>query len=665
MIVLIGSLYFPIAVFIVFYSLLMAGSFLKQFPRNNNVNFVLVGNILNVVTPLIGFLWFGGKLLEVTAVGTSILAFLHYGQKPRSFSLPNRIVLILQRFNRYTKFIYLGFLIILMVIPSIILLGAIIYTPPSKQTFNIPMRDGIELATDLYLAPGSLGNSRPVILIRTTYGKGGSLGIGFYGLLYLTQGYHIVVQDCRGTFDSGDKENFLVYNQDYNDGVDTLNWILNQSWCNGKIASVGGSALAINQFFYAGMNPNGLAVQSLAIGSPDLYKTTMFRGGAFGENTVVEWLKGTVQNYDYQLSEVVAHSRKDSSYFNATSLFISEGPNFQKINIPAIHIGGWYDVFQQGTLDGFMGYDDLGMSRAKGKQLLIMGPFTHLSPMSEGYQGELFFPTKSKSFFNLFLDWETKLFDHVLLGTNFDWSQPRVAYYMMGDNTSEDPTVNDYRYASDWPVPYANDSWYFTSSYGLTKGSSSINANYSYLFDPTNPVPSIGGNNLMMDAGPYDQRTIENRNDVLIFETPVLSEKVEVVGQMWANLWIMSNCSNTDFTVKITDVYPDGRSMLLTDGIINSIRRDGMEKDAPSLTPNQPVKVTIDLWSTAYQFDPGHQIRVAISSSNYPRFAINPNSGAPQEVYSYQYLDRNIANNTILVGPTYPSSIILPRPTSD
>jgi putative CocE/NonD family hydrolase len=197
---------------------------------------------------------------------------------------------------------------------------------------------------------------------------------------------------------------------------------------------------------------------------------------------------------------------------------------------------------------------------------------------------------------------------------------------------------------------------------GLSEDSQGyLTANYSFLYDPTNPVPSLGGTNLMISPGPYDQSSIENRSDVLIFETPTLTERIDVVGHMFARLWVMSNCTNTDFTVKLTDVYPDGKSMLISDGIINAIRRDGYDKDAAPLNSVGPIPLTIDLWSTAYQFNIDHKIRIAISSSNYPRFAINPNTGVPQEIYSYQYLDRFIANNTILVGPDYPSSISLPR----
>jgi putative CocE/NonD family hydrolase len=451
-----------------------------------------------------------------------------------------------------------------------------------------------------------------------------------------------------------------MFFNDYLDGVDTLNWILNQSWCNGKIATVGLSALTINSFFIAGMNPDGLVTQSLMVGTPDVYDTA-FQGGALRESMLIGWLKETVDNYDYQITQYREHLKKDN-FYAPVSLFLEDGPNIQNINIPAIHVGGWYDCFQQNTLNGYIGYNTLGQVGARGKQLLIIGPFTHGFP-GEGKHGQVIFPSKSISAFDLYLKWEQKLFSHIFYGREFDWKENRVAYYMMGDMNDSSEGINDYRYANEWPIePYANDSWYLTANMGLSKDSpGSINTNVSFIFDPTNPVPTLGGTNLMIPSGPYDQSSIENRTDVLIFETSRLSEKIEVIGHMFARLWVMSNCTNTDFTVKITDVYPDGKSMLVSDGIINAIKRDGYDKDAAPLNTASPIPLTIDLWSTAYQFNIGHRIRVAISSSNYPRFAINPNTGAPQEIYSYQYLDRFIANNTILIGPDFPSAIILPR----
>jgi putative CocE/NonD family hydrolase len=398
------------------------------------------------------------------------------------------------------------------------------------------------------------------------------------------------------------------------------------------------------------------------ISTPDLYKTSIYQGGAFMESLATGWVKMTSpDNYDYQLEQLIAHPKKDI-FYNSTSLFMEVGPSFKNVSVAAIHIGGWYDCFQQGTLDGYMGYDDLGLSSAKEKQILIMGPFTHGFP-TEGKQGELIFPKKSISSFDLYMEWEQKLLDYALQNSLFDWSGNRVAYYMMGDVDDPLVDVNDYRFAEDWPVPYENDIWYLNVSGNLLKNTLPIySANYSYLFDPRNPVPTLGGTNLLIPAGPYDQRPIENRDDVLIWESQILTTPYEVIGQMSAHLYVKSNCTNTDFTVKISDVYPDGRSMLIGDGIINAIRRSGFNSTAPALNSVEYAEVDIDLWSTAFQFNTGHKIRIAISSSNYPRFAINPNTGAAQQIYSYQYLQKFIANNTIMVGSSYPSYIILPRP---
>ncbi|MHA2335367.1 MAG: CocE/NonD family hydrolase, partial [Candidatus Hodarchaeales archaeon] len=645
-------LYLPIAAFIAFYSLLVSGGYLKKIGEKRNSKYIgIAGSIIYLLSPIIGLSWFitVGDILSVAAIGISIFVFLHYGSSKITLSLVELIEKRQHSFTRIPKAVHIGVFIVVIISSSAVFMGTAIYNPPAIQTVNIQMRDGIKLATDIYLAPGSFGQPRPVILVRTTYGKSGS---GMYTLLYHMQGYHLVVQDTRGTFDSEDHEKFLIHMKDFQDGVDTIEWILEQSWCNGKIATAGASALANTQFPLAGMTPKGLVAQSLMIGTPDMYNTT-YQGGAFREYLAINWITGVApDNYEYQLEHIINHPKKDSIY-NTTSLFMSDGPNFSKVNVSAIHVGGWYDLFQQNTLDGYMGYDDLGLEGARGKQLLIMGPFTHGFPR-EGRTGELIFPTKSISSSDLYLDWERRLFDHALLGMDFDWNSNRVAYYMMGDVDDESvgDTVNNYRYAEDWPVPHNNDRWYLNADRNLVKSSfGSTNVNYSYLYDPRDPVPTLGGTNLILPSGPYDQVSLENRDDILLFETPVLTEKIDVIGRMSAHFFVMSNCSNTDFTVKITDVYPDGRSMLVSDGIIKN-----------QFNSSDPVEVVIDLWSTAYQFNTGHRIRISISSSNYPKYAINPNTGAPQELYSYKYLDRYIANNTILVGPAYPSFIILPNP---
>jgi putative CocE/NonD family hydrolase len=288
-----------------------------------------------------------------------------------------------------------------------------------------------------------------------------------------------------------------------------------------------------------------------------------------------------------------------------------------------------------------------------------MGPWTHGS-IYGGQQGELYYPENSNGF-DLLLDWEGKIFDESLLGIPASWTGARVAYYLMGDVDVASKDWNYWRYAYDWPLDYVDDIWYFTANGGISNNSAGlVNGNFSYLYDPRYPIQNLGGQNQPFDlAGPMDQSPIENRSDVLLFETPVLTETVETVGRIWGNLFVTSNCTDTDFTIKLTDVYPDGRSMLVTDGSLTVRYRYNYTSEVfMSGNQNDIYELLIDCWSTAYSFAPGHKIRVAISSSNYPRFAKNPNTGAP---LARDYLNFNIANNTLLVGPLYNSSIILPR----
>ncbi|MHA1728917.1 MAG: CocE/NonD family hydrolase [Promethearchaeota archaeon] len=670
-IVTIGALNITAAAFIAFYSLLMSGNYIGEIgEKQGKKGFGKVGKIVNIAVPLVGVLLFvnTGEIFGIAGLALSLVAFLYYGLKNSSLSLKNLMEKYsLRLFPKFPKSVKLGIFVLLLIIvsfPVALLIGANIYAMPTAQTYMLEMDDGVNLATDVVFAPGSFGSEKPVVYIQTPYGRGNN----FMSLLYSLQNYHIVTQDIRGTGDSGggNKSDFLLYLKSYKDGAKTLDWILEQSWCNGKIATSGASGLSFPEYFLAGMNPSSnLLAQSIMIGTPCMYKIAIFPG-AFKEEMTNLWLEGTTPNsFEQEMEILLDHTIKDN-FLNSTSLFIPEGPNFKNVNLCAIHVGAWYDVFQQGTLDGYMGYDDLGLDGARGKQLLIMGPNTHGAPHA-GRIGELNFPVDNEiKGMDLYMEWEQKLFDYALMGKTMDWSN-RVAYYMMGDVDDDSVDANEWRFADDWPVPYENETWYLTAGDwefgGFSDLSSVIDKNYSYIYDPKNPGGTLGGTNLVIPGGPYDQRSIENRTDVLTFETPVLTEPMDVVGHIWAHLFVKSNCTDTDFTVKITDVYPDNRSMLITDGIINGRRRDGFDKDAPALNSSGVVEVIIDLWSTAYQFNTGHKIRIAVSSSNYPRFAANPNTGAPLKAHSDEYYRYVMANNTILTGPSYPSYITLPIPT--
>jgi predicted acyl esterase len=664
-IILISTVFFPVAISVSFYSLLMTTNHLKQISKNVRVKYAdKVAQLFNILIPLGGIIWF--SFIEVdfwalTGIGLSLLAYFHYGLKISSLSLSKLLEKYDKRLlNRYPKVVKVVSMFLLIAIPSTVFSLSVVYAPATNTTYMVEMRDGVKLATDVYFAPGSYGAPRPVVIMRTPYGKSGwaaSMALQFY----TTQDYHAVVQDLRGTHDSEGGNQFLLFKDSYLDGVDTLDWILDQAWCNGKIASAGASALCINQYFYAGMAPEGLVAQQLWFGTPELFDHAIYQG-SYHKSSVETWIQGAAPtNWRYQIDTILSFSNpQDETLYNSTSLSIQDGPVYSNVSVAGIHVGGWYDHFLQGTIDGYIGYDDFGASTARGKQRLIMGPWTHVNLFDSVKQGELTYPKNSIGF-NLALNWEMAVFDYALLGKSTSWNNERVAYYLMGDVDTPSDKWNYWRYAYDWPLDHVDDKWYFTSTSGLINSTlPSINKNFSYLYDPRDLVPNLGGQNQPFDlAGPMDQRSIENRSDVLIFETPTLTEAVEIVGRIWGNLFVTSNCTDTDFTVKLTDVYPDGRSMLITDGSLTVRSRNNYTSTA-FMSGNQTdvYELMVDLWSSAYVFTPGHKIRIAISSSNFPRFAANPNTGAP---LAYNYLNYNIANNTLLVGPDYPSCIILPR----
>ena len=661
--VLFGMIYFPITIFISFYSLLMFAVYLINIGNTINRRILIIfGNLFKILIPLIGILWFLFLNLDyyaLSAIAISLLIFLVYGLKNSSLSLSAIMKKYSgRRLEKIPKILKYILIFILIAFPTSIIITTAIYTPQSKQTYMIEMRDGVRLATDVYFAPGSYGSPRPVILVRTPYGKTG-WAYDLYSQVYFIQDYHIVIQDLRGTYDSEGGNDFLLFTKSYEDGVDTLNWILNQSFCNGKIASAGVSALCINQYFYAGMGPNGLKAQQLWFGTPELFDHAIYQG-SYHKSSVETWVKSTApNNWQHQLDMIFQYYPKNETLYNSTSLSIPLGPHYSNVSVYGIHVGGWYDHFLQGTIDGYIGYDDNGTSRARGHQKLIMGPWTHGSVYG-GKQGELVYPVNSNGF-DLILNWETEIFDEALLGIPADWSGARVAYYMMGDIDIASDSWNYWRYAYDWPLQHMDDHWFFTADGGLDKNTpGSTNKNYSYIYDPRYPVPNLGGQNQPFDLnGPMDQTPIEDRSDVILFETPALTEAVEIVGRIFGHLYITSNCTDTDFTVKLTDVYPDNRSMLVTDGSLTVRNRFNYTSEAfLSGNQNDVYEILIDCWSTAYTFASGHKIRVAISSSNYPRYGLNPNTGAP---LATNYLNYNLANNTLLVGPGYNSSIILPR----
>jgi hypothetical protein len=230
-----------------------------------------------------------------------------------------------------------------------------------------------------------------------------------------------------------------------------------------------------------------------------------------------------------------------------------------------------------------------------------------------------------------------------------------VHYYVMGDTDDKTAPGNFWRSADAWPPPATETRFYFHADQSLEKEAPGEDGRLTYRYDPQDPVPTLGGQNLLISKGPMDQRPIEMRPDVLLFTSEPLSEPLEVTGRITATLSISSDCPDTDFTVKLCDVYPDGRSQLVTDGIRRASLRGSFEKREP-LEPGQVYQLDVDLWSTSLVFNKGHRIRIAVSSSNAPRFEPNSNTGDPHPVSGKS----RIATNTVHVSRTHPSLIRLP-----
>lgn len=514
---------------------------------------------------------------------------------------------------------------------------------PALRTLDamVPMQDGIELATTVYLPEGS--GPFPVVVSRTPYNKDGLKG---EATKLVRRGYAFVAQDIRGRFKSKGHHAIIFHNDGWEnprDGHDTLKWIAGQPWCNGKIGSTGGSALGITQNMAAPYAPDALKAQFVVVAYSDSYSQSAYQGGAFRTGLLENWLKVTGMT-DVNLKTFVAHPDYDSFWAG-----LKPEAQAEHVHAPAVFLGGWYDIFLQGTINSFVSIHNHGGEGARGRCRLI------LAPMGHGKMTELTYPPVASKFPKC--GDNAKWFDYVLKGVdNGVGAEKPVHYYVMGDPTDKNAPGNYWRSADNWPPPATETAYYFQPEGKLSAaGPPAEGKKKSYRYDPANPVPTIGGAELGSDIGPKDQRKVESRDDVVLFSTDELTEPVEVTGRITAKLFVSSDCPDTDFTVKLTDVYPDGRSMLVTDGVLRARFRESFEHEK-LLEPGKICELTVDLWSTSLVFNRGHKIRVAVSSSNAPRFDPNPNTG---HVFRADKETR-VATNTVYFSKEHPSRIVLP-----
>jgi len=498
--------------------------------------------------------------------------------------------------------------------------------------------DPVNLATDVHLPAGS--GPWPVILHRTPYGRGVDAS------QFINRGYALVVQDVRGKGGSqGVAEPFLhdawCENQD---GVDTVAWIRSQPWSNGLIGTYGDSAPGITSLLLSGTGVEGQVCQFVGVASSDVFAQAMFQGGAFRQSLVENWLSRE------GLLDFRAMIVENPTYGDPWTCVKTE-TRFENIHAASVFWGGWYDIFLQGTIHSYVGIRQQGIPEARPHQRLVIGPWTHGRT-----SGQLVYPgaaTPPAAYADL-LKW----MDYWLKGSDWGISTiPPVCYYLMGDTSDSNAPANRWILSETWPVAARPAAFYLREG-GLLSPEPPAGSEppETFTYDPLSPVPTRGGANLFPGVtggqGTYDQRSVEGRSDVLVYTSAVVEEPFTITGPVTVHLWVSSSAVDTDFTAKLTDVYPDGRSMLVCDGILRMRHRNGLDS-AELMEPGSPYEIVIDLWETALVFNAGHRIRLAVSSSNAPRFQPNPNTG---EIFG-QETHTLVAENTVFHSADQPSSI--------
>jgi putative CocE/NonD family hydrolase len=514
--------------------------------------------------------------------------------------------------------------------------------PPLVETdVQIPMRDGTKLAANIFRP---MGEGRfPAILMRTPYGKPDEKSGD--AKRYTAAGYAMVVQDCRGR---GKSEGVWdPFRYDVEDGFDTQEWVGQQAWCNGSIGTAGGSYVGWTQWAPAPKESRYLKAMVPTVPFGNAYDLA-YTGGAFQLALLMGWgsAVGGISLAPDKLQEAFRHLplRTFSEQFEKKVPYLDEWVKhyayddywkqrgidyrYAEVTVPALNIGGWYDIFSKVTLDLVTQVRASSHDRkVRRNEFAVIGPWTHGVGASK--VGQLDFGKDAALKLD---DLQFQWFEYWLKGRETgiqDW--PAYYLFVMGENR--------WRGESEWPLKRTRFTSYFIHSTGHAaslKGDGSINTTEpadelldQFTYDGSKPVPSVGGNNLIgASAGPYDQTRVEEREDVLVYSTPPLEQDVEVTGPVKLVLWAASTARDTDFTGKLVDVYPDGKAYNLCDGILRAQYRNGMEKPT-LLEPGKATRFEIDLWVTSNLFRHGHRIRLEVSSSNFPRFDRNPNSGKP------------------------------------
>ena len=562
-----------------------------------------------------------------------------------------------------------------------------------RQT-NVPtiVRDGTTLLADVYI-PDAEGTF-PVLLMRLPYNKEAAQTY-VYGspAWYASQCYVVAIQDVRGTYASSGE--FYPFRDEMADGYDSVEWAAGLPKSNGKVGMYGFSYVGATQWLAATQQPPHLAAIAPAMTSSDYFDGWAYEGGAFALAFDESWPVTTLAPTAARRSGVealldklnTAKSEIQATYsylpIHAYPWLFPDKPEiagyfydwlkhptwddywkqwsprlrYGDIRVPALNLSGWYDVFMNGSIENFTGMRKQGGSPEARMGQLVIGPYIHLP--WERKIGDLDFGPEAD---NRADERQLRWFDYWLKGKpNGVDKDPPVQVFVMGANT--------WRSAADWPIPGTKFTTFYLRSNGeanssggngmLTTERPDLEAADHFQYDPANPVPSKGGHSCCVadvaPLGPYDQSEIEQRADVLVYSTPPLEEPVEVTGPISLTLYAASSAEDTDWTAKLVDVYPDGRAINLNNGIIRARYRWSIER-TELLTPDTITRYTIAIWPTSNLFAAGHRIRLEVSSSNFPHYDRNPNTGHPFGADS----EMVVASQTVYHDRRRPSALVLP-----
>ena len=566
----------------------------------------------------------------------------------------------------------------------------------------VEMRDGTVLRADIYRPESA--EPVPVLLQRTPYDK----GVPRISSLLLnpvraaSAGYAVMVQDVRGRFASdGD---FYTFRHEPDDGYDTIAWAAAQPWSTGKVGMFGLSYVGATQWLAAMTTPPALGAIVPVVTASDYHEGWTYQGGAFELGFNASW---TLSNL--ALATLVKRQRAGETfpdsfrerYFTLVdnmcqafeTLPLQDLPMLKEhnlapyyydwlqhptddaywqqwniethhpqITVPALNVGGWYDIFLGGTIRNYLGMRQRGGApEARQFQQLLIGPWKHGLPLNS-VTGDVSFGIMAESFAVDLEGMQLRWYDHWLKGIDNGVRQDApVRLFVMGENV--------WREEQEWPLARTQYTPYYLHSGGKAN---SLNGDGTlspadpgseqpdrFLYDPRHPVPTRGGPLCCwpgaLPQGAYDQTGVEQRADVLVYTTPPLTQDVEVTGPVTVTLYASSSAVDTDFTAKLVHVHPSGLAQNLTDGIMRARYRQSTARPEP-IEPGRVYQYTIDLWATSNVFKAGHRIRLEVSSSNFPRFDRNPNTGGALAT------ETNLvpALQTVYHDGTYPSHVTLP-----